>query len=43
MDMARFERWSVRPLGGGVGCLMMILISVVLSVVLTVALNLLAR
>ena len=30
----------IRPLGGGVGCLMMILISVVLSVLLTVLLNL---
>ena len=30
----------IRPLGGGVGCLMMILISVVLSVLLTVVLNL---
>ncbi|ADB30620.1 hypothetical protein Kfla_1522 [Kribbella flavida DSM 17836] len=32
---------QVRPLGGGVGCLMMILISVVASVVLTIVLNLL--
>jgi hypothetical protein len=30
----------IRPLGGGVGCLMMIAISVVLSVLLTVLLNL---
>lgn len=30
----------VRPLGGAVGCLLMILVSVVLSVLLTVALNL---
>jgi hypothetical protein len=30
----------IRPLGGGTGCLMMILISVVLSVVLTILLNL---
>lgn len=30
----------IRPLGGGVGCLMMILVSVVLSVLLTVVLNL---
>jgi len=29
----------VRPLGGGIGCLFMILISVVLSVALTVLLN----
>jgi hypothetical protein len=33
----------IRPLGGGVGCLMMILISVVASVVLTVLLNVIAR
>lgn len=30
----------IRPLGGGMGCLMMILVSVVLSVLLTVVLNL---
>ena len=30
----------VRPLGGGVGCLIMIAISVGLSVILTVLLNL---
>jgi hypothetical protein len=30
----------IRPLGGGIGCLMMILVSVVLSVILTVVLNL---
>jgi hypothetical protein len=29
----------VRPLGGAVGCLLMILVSVVLSVLLTVVLN----
>lgn len=33
----------VRPLGGGPGCLAMILISIVLSVGLTVLLNVLAR
>ena len=33
----------IRPLGGGIGCLMMILISVALSVGLTVLLNVLAR
>lgn len=32
---------QVRPLGGGFGCLVMILISVIASVVLTVVLNLL--
>ena len=30
----------IRPLGGGVGCLAMIVVSVVLSVLLTVLLNL---
>ena len=30
----------IRPLGGGIGCLMMILVSVVLSVLLTVVLSL---
>lgn len=30
----------IRPLGGGMGCLMMILVSVVLSVLLTVVLSL---
>ncbi|PRY63356.1 hypothetical protein BCF74_102189 [Knoellia remsis] len=34
---------EVRPLGGGPGCLAMILVSIVLSVVLTVVLNLLVR
>lgn len=33
----------VRPLGGAMGCLIMILVSVVLSVLLTVVLNLIAR
>ena len=30
----------IRPLGGGMGCLLMIAVSVVLSVLLTVVLNL---
>ena len=34
---------EVRTLGGGVGCLGMILFSVIASVVLTVVLNLLLR
>jgi hypothetical protein len=37
----RIGRTEIRPLGGGAGCLAMILISIVLSVVLTVLLNLL--
>jgi hypothetical protein len=39
----RFGRWEVQPLGGGVGCLTMILFSVVASIVLTVLVNLLIR
>jgi hypothetical protein len=34
---------EVRPLGGGRGCLAMILVSLVASVILTVLLNVLAR
>ena len=37
----RFGNVEVRPVGGGVGCLMMLLVSVIASVVLTVLLNLL--
>ena len=36
-------RLRIRPLGGGPGCLMMILISVLASIVLTVLLNLMLR
>lgn len=39
----RIGNVDVRPLGGGLGCLLMILVSVVLSVVCTVGLNLLLR
>jgi hypothetical protein len=39
----RFGNLEVRPLGGGLGCLFMVLFSVVASVVLTVLLNLLLR
>ena len=39
----RFGRMEVRPLGGGMGCLGMILVSVFLSVVGTIILNLLVR
>jgi hypothetical protein len=39
----RIGNTEVRPLGGGLGCLGMILISLVLSVLLTVGLNLLVR
>jgi hypothetical protein len=34
---------QIRPLGGGLGCLLMILFSIIASVLLTVAVNLLLR
>ena len=37
----RFGNVEVRPLGGGAGCVIMLLVSLVASVVLTVLLNLL--
>jgi hypothetical protein len=37
----RFGNVEVRPLGGGLGCLSMLLVSVIASVVLTLLLNLL--
>jgi hypothetical protein len=39
----RFGNFEVRPLGGGPGCLMMILISIGLSVLGTILLNLMLR
>lgn len=39
----RFRNVEVRPLGGGLGCLSMILVSIVASVLLTVVANLLLR
>ncbi|SCG71688.1 hypothetical protein GA0070213_11244 [Micromonospora humi] len=36
----RIGNTEIRPAGGGVGCLLMILFSIVASVVLTVLLNL---
>jgi hypothetical protein len=39
----RIGNLEVRPLGGGPGCLLMILLSIAVSVALTVALNLLLR
>ena len=39
----RFGNVEIRPLGGGPGCLVMLLVSIGLSVVLTVILNLLVR
>jgi hypothetical protein len=39
----RFGNVEVRPLGGGAGCLMMILFSVLASVIGTVLLNMLLR
>ena len=35
----RIGNYDVRPLGGGPGCLLMILGSILLSIVLTVVLN----
>ncbi len=37
----KFGNWDVRPLGGWMGCLAMIVISIVLSVLLTLIINLL--
>lgn len=37
------SRIQIRPVGGGPGCLVMILVSVVLSIGLTVLVNLLLR
>jgi hypothetical protein len=42
-EAMRFGNLEIRPLGGGPGCLLMILFSVVASVLLTVILNLLLR
>ncbi|SCF27995.1 hypothetical protein GA0070612_5797 [Micromonospora chokoriensis] len=36
----RIGNTEIRPLGGGIGCLLMILFSIVASVVLTVLVNL---
>lgn len=38
--MVRIGNTEIRPAGGGLGCLLMILVSVLLSVVLTVLVNL---
>ncbi len=37
----RFGNFEIRPLGGGPGCLLMIVFSVLASVLLTVVVNLL--
>jgi len=37
----RFGSWEVRPLGGGPGCLMMILVSIGLTIVLNLILKVL--
>jgi hypothetical protein len=39
----RFGNVEIKPLGGGFGCLLMILFSVLASVLLTVVANLLLR
>lgn len=35
----RIGNTEIRPLGGGLGCLLMVLVSLVLSVVATIVLN----
>jgi hypothetical protein len=42
-DGMRIGNVEIRPLGGGPGCLVMILLSIVLSVILTVCANVLFR
>jgi hypothetical protein len=37
----RFGNVEIRPIGGGVGCLTMLLVSVIASVLLTILLNVL--
>ena len=39
----RLGRYDVQPLGGGLGCLGMLMLSIVASIVLTVVLNLIIR
>jgi len=39
----RIGDFEVRPLGGGPGCLLMILVSLVLSALLTIGINVLLR
>ena len=39
----RFGNVEIRPLGGGIGCVGMILFSILASVIATVLLNLLLR
>ncbi len=41
LECMRFGNVEIRPLGGRLGCLLMVLFSVVASVVLTVLVNLL--
>jgi hypothetical protein len=43
LSVMRIGKWDVRPLGGPLGCLVMIAISILLSVLLTVILNLVLR
>lgn len=42
-EIMRIGNVEVRPLGGGLGCLLMILLSVVGSIVLTVLVNVAIR
>lgn len=41
MRLGRRDQIDVRPLGGGVGCIAMLLVSIVASVLLTVIVNVL--
>ena len=42
-DMRSGRNIEIRPLGGGLGCLAMILVSIIASVVLTLVVNLVIR
>jgi hypothetical protein len=41
--MSRRGSFSVRPLGGGAGCVSMILFSILVSIILTILLNVVAH
>jgi hypothetical protein len=43
MSVMRIGNVDIRPLGGGAGCLVMLLVSLFLSLLLTVGVNLLLR
>ncbi|MDG4766825.1 hypothetical protein O7632_22385 [Solwaraspora sp. WMMD406] len=39
----RIGNTEIRPLGGGIGCLLMLLVSLLLSALLTIGLNVMLR